>query len=82
MSSPNMNNILLMGCILCYSSVFIKPLEVSSGAVCKVNVSSCMAYMSHVIVIVISSLSYYCFIKCTIFSFITFVLYLCNVWML
>ena len=51
MSSPNMNNILLMGCILCYISVFIKPLEVSSGAVCKVNVSS---YMSHVIVIVIS----------------------------
>lgn len=36
MSSPNINNMLLLGCVICYSSVFINPLEVSKAVVCWV----------------------------------------------
>ena len=42
MSSPNINNVLLIGCVICYSSVFIKPIEVSSDAHCKVCYCHCL----------------------------------------
>ncbi|XP_053374076.1 gamma-aminobutyric acid type B receptor subunit 2-like [Mercenaria mercenaria] len=38
MSSPNINNVLLLGCILSYCTVFFKVTETSSGTLCKVRV--------------------------------------------
>ncbi|XP_052793432.1 gamma-aminobutyric acid type B receptor subunit 2-like [Mya arenaria] len=38
MSSPNINNVLLFGCMMCYSTVFLKPTETTYGAVCKARV--------------------------------------------
>ncbi|XP_052793470.1 gamma-aminobutyric acid type B receptor subunit 2-like [Mya arenaria] len=38
MSSPNINNMLLFGCMMCYSTVFLKPTETTHGSVCKARV--------------------------------------------
>ncbi|XP_052793585.1 gamma-aminobutyric acid type B receptor subunit 2-like [Mya arenaria] len=38
MASPNINNVLLFGCMMCYSTVFLKPTETTHGAVCKARV--------------------------------------------
>ncbi|XP_052793367.1 gamma-aminobutyric acid type B receptor subunit 2-like [Mya arenaria] len=38
MSSPNINNVLLFGCVLCYITVFMKPTETKHGAICKARV--------------------------------------------
>ncbi|KAL4221901.1 G-protein coupled GABA receptor [Mactra antiquata] len=35
MSSPNINNVLLVGCVLCYSTVFFKTTEIEHAAVCQ-----------------------------------------------
>lgn len=37
MSSPNINNALLVGCIMCYATVFIKPINVTSSSMCAVS---------------------------------------------
>ncbi|XP_045168365.2 gamma-aminobutyric acid type B receptor subunit 2-like [Mercenaria mercenaria] len=34
LSSPNINNVILLGCVLCYSSVFFKTTEVESVTIC------------------------------------------------
>ena len=36
LSSPNINNILLWGCIITYSSVFMESLHQNSAVLCKV----------------------------------------------
>ncbi|XP_052778519.1 gamma-aminobutyric acid type B receptor subunit 2-like [Mya arenaria] len=38
LSSPNINNVLLLGCVLCYSTVFIKTTETTTGILCKSRV--------------------------------------------
>ncbi|KAL4221902.1 Gamma-aminobutyric acid type B receptor subunit 1 [Mactra antiquata] len=35
LSSPNINNVLLLGCVLCYSTVFFKTMETSNATTCK-----------------------------------------------
>jgi len=49
MSSPNINNVLLCGCIMCYISVYIKTTEVSTGIMCKVCTvqGSCVMYVQY-----------------------------------
>ena len=37
LSSPNINNVLLLGCMVTYSSVFMESLEQQSVSLCKVN---------------------------------------------
>jgi len=37
MSSPNINNVLLVGCIMCYTTVFMKTIEVESASICAVR---------------------------------------------
>ncbi|XP_053374078.1 gamma-aminobutyric acid type B receptor subunit 1-like [Mercenaria mercenaria] len=36
MSSPNINNVLLLGCVLCYCTVFFKTTGITSDVICKV----------------------------------------------
>ena len=37
LSSPNINNVLLLGCMVTYSSVFMESLEQQSVSLCKVS---------------------------------------------
>ena len=37
LSSPNINNVLLFGCILTYSTVFMKTSDYNMSALCKVR---------------------------------------------
>ena len=42
LSSPNINNVLLLGCILTYSTVFMKTTDTSVATkLCKVSVYLC-----------------------------------------
>ncbi|XP_052233278.1 gamma-aminobutyric acid type B receptor subunit 1-like [Dreissena polymorpha] len=38
LSSPNINNVLLLGCFMCYATVFIKTTETDNAAVCEARV--------------------------------------------
>ncbi|KAH3817973.1 hypothetical protein DPMN_119558 [Dreissena polymorpha] len=45
LSSPNINNVLLFGCVLCYVTVFIRPTENVTSATCKARaVCFCLAF--------------------------------------
>ncbi|XP_045167680.2 gamma-aminobutyric acid type B receptor subunit 1-like [Mercenaria mercenaria] len=37
LSSPNINSVILLGCVLCYSSVFFKTTEVENATICWVR---------------------------------------------
>ena len=43
LSSPNINNIMLLGCALTYSTVILKPTDMRTAHICKV---SCHYYRS------------------------------------
>ncbi|XP_060583730.1 gamma-aminobutyric acid type B receptor subunit 1-like [Ruditapes philippinarum] len=38
LSSPNINNVLLFGCLLCYSTVFFRTIEVTNDVICKIRI--------------------------------------------
>ena len=46
LSSPNINNVLLLGCVLTYSSVFMKTIGISTPQLCKVRLSHSLIEMS------------------------------------